>query len=426
MHPLRTLLIAPSFPESDRRQVAAWLASIREGVEVPESAGGSLAAIVGEAHGPAEGISLALGTPSDVAVIGWDGALEPALRAAEALITSQPTCTVILVGPPLDPAGMTRAMQAGVREVLHHPEEVPAALRRASIFLQRLRGAQTGQLVTPSASGRVVLVHAPRGGCGKSTLAASLAVALREVAAAEVALVDLEPQFGSLDLFFNLKPGPSLSDLARLGGRADAEALEQALLTHAKSGVRILPAASAPEDAELVTAQTVEWTLSALRSRSAWTVIDSGAQLSEPILRAMELADTVLVPLTMDMAALRALQQSLRLWGELGVDLAKIQVAAYLQPSEITPEAAQRVIQRPIAHQLGWEAEHALSAVNAGEPLLLSHPTGGFAKSVREIAQAYAKPRAKESLAVVPRSSNPLTQLWRMVRRILDVPTQSA
>lgn len=424
MQPLRTLLIAPS--GSDRQPPLSWLASVRKVVEDPSLAGVPLAIIAGEAQSPAEGIALALGQPPDVAVIGWEGVLEPALRAAEAILASQPACTVILVGPSLDSAGMTHAMQTGIREVLNHPDEVLPALRRASVFLQRLRGAQTGQLVMPSMDGKIVVVHAPRGGCGKSTLSASLAVALREASGAEVSLVDLEPQFGSLDLFFNLKPGPSLSDLARLGKKADTEALEQALLAHAKSGVRILPAASAPEDAELVTAEIVEWTLNALKARSAWTVIDTGAQLTEPILRAMELADTVLVPLTMDMAALRALQQSLRLWAELGLDLGKVQIAGYQQTSEITSEAAQRVVQRPLAHLLGWEAEQALSAVNAGEPLVLAHPNGAFAKSVKEIARAYAKPKARDAVAVVPAASNPLSQLWRMVRRMLDVPTQSA
>lgn len=427
MQPLRTLLIAPNATGSDRQQASAWLSSVRKVMEDPSHAAGvPLAIIAGEAHSPAEGIGLALGQHPDVAVIGWEGVLDPAVRAAEAILASQPACTIILVGPPLDPAGMTQAMQAGVREVLHQPHDVPGALRRAQVFLQRLRGAQTGQLVMPAAEGKVIVVHAPRGGCGKSTLSASLAVALREACGAEVTLVDLEPQFGSIDLFFNLKPGPSLSDVARLGSKADGEALEQALLTHTKSGVRVLPAATTPEDAELVTAQTVDWTVTTLKSRSAWTVIDTGAQLTEPILRAMELADTVLVPLTMDMAALRALQQSLRLWGELGLDLDKVKVAGYEQPSEITAEAAQRVIQRPLSHRLGWQAEQALSAVNAGEPLLISEPNGSFAKSVKEIAQAYAKPKSREMVAVVPVASNPLSQIWRTVRRLLDVPTQSA
>ncbi|GEM_PF-1449334 len=426
MHPLRLLLIAPSASGSDRQPSSAWLADIRKVVEDPRQAGGPLAVTVGEAHSPAEGIGMALGQSPDVAVIGWDGTLEPALRAVEALFASQPACTVILVGPPLDPAGMTHAMQTGVREVLSRTVDIPPALRRASVFLQRLRGAQTSQLAIPKTVGKVIVVHAPRGGCGKSTLAASLAVALRESSTAEVTLVDLEPQFGSIDLFFNLKPGPSLSDLARLGAKADGEALEQSLLTHAKSGVRILPAAPSPEDAELVTAETVEWTLQSLKDRSAWIVVDTGAQLTEPILRAMELADTVLVPLTMDLAALRALQQSLKLWAELGVDLAKVQVAGYLQPSDVTPESAERVIQRPLHHRLGWEADQALAAVNAGEPLVLSHPNGAYARSVKEIARAYAVPKTREAVALVPVASNPLSQLWGMVRRMMNVPTQSA
>lgn len=427
MQPLRTLLIAPDAAGSDRFQATAWLASVRKAMEDPSQAAGvPLAIIVGEANSPAEGIGLALGKTPDVAIIGWEGAVDPALRAAEAILASQPTCTLILVGPPLDSVGMSRAMQAGVREVLHRPDDVLPALRRASVFLQRLRGAQTGQLVMPPAEGKVLVVHAPRGGCGKSTLSASLAVALREASRSEVTLVDLEPQFGSIDLFFNLKPGPSLSDIARLGNKADPESLEQALLTHGKSGVRILPAATSPEDAELVTPQTVEWTLDALRHRSAWTVIDTGAQLTEPILRALELADTILVPLTMDMAALRALQQSLRLWGELGLELSKVQVAAYQQPSDITAEAAQRVIQRPLGPRIGWQPEQALAAVNAGEPLVLLEPNGAFARSVKEIARTFAKPAPQESVALVPKSANPLTQLWRMVRRLLDVPTQSA
>lgn len=382
----------------------------------------SLADVVGEAGTPSDGIAKTLEAQPDAVIIGWETDVAPSIRTAEAILTCQPTCAVILMGPPLDPAGLTRAMQAGIREVLCSPAQLTEALGRAITFLERLRKAQTGTLKSPT--GKIVVVHAPRGGCGKSTLSASLAIALKQITQETVSLLDLEPQFGSLDLFFNLPVRASVADVARMGAGADSEALQTAFASHS-SGVRLLPAAPTPEEAELVTAETVGWTLEALKAQGGWTVVDTGSQLTESILRALELADKIVVPLTMDMASLRALQQAMRLWADLGIDCEKIEVAGYQQSSEIGSEAVERVLKRPLRHRLGWDQEAALTAINTGVPLISSVPNGAYARSVRDIVAGYAGTRER-ALVPVNAASNPLASLWGAVRRMINVPTQSA
>lgn len=404
MQPLRTILVG-----TFERRVALLSASQR------------LISTVCEADS-LEGIELGSGSPPEMAIISWDLDIEAAFRVSEAIAIRYPTCAVLLIGATLDQYRLMGAMQAGVREVLSDPLQLPDAIRRVHAYLSRVKQVQ-GPVVPAPVEGKVVVVHAPRGGCGKSTLSANLSIALRQAANRPVVVLDLEPQFGSLDMFFNLPVRASLANLASLGDKADEEALETVLVAH-KSGVCILPAALSPEESELVTPSTVRWTLEKLKQKGGWTVVDTGSQLSEPILRAMELADRIVVPLTMDMAALRALQQAMRLWAELGIDLRKVEVAGYQQPSEIGAEAIERVLKHPLRHRLGWDPVAALTAINTGEPVILGAAGSSLSRSVRDLARSFIGV-IESDLSPAVAAYNPLSQFWRTIRSI-HVPTQPA
>ncbi|HEY9855976.1 MAG TPA: AAA family ATPase, partial [Stenomitos sp.] len=307
------------------------------------------ATIAGEAASPADGVGLAVSLRPELVVLAYGGDLETVLRTVDGIQAANPLAITLLVGASLEAEALGKAMQAGIREVLASPSDLPAAIERAHVFLTRLKGARSASEPARTKSGKVIVVHSPKGGAGKSTLAVNLAVLFAKEGGA--ALIDLAPQFGEVDLLLNVKPQAYLSDIAKLGGKPDPEAIEQALCTHA-SGLRVLASTPTPEDGELIDRAVTATVLKDLKGRHAFTVVDTAPILSEPIVQAMELADRILLPFFPDLASLRHVQQSLKLWLDLGIDLSKVELISWSQKSEVDGEAMARVLHRSLAAQL--------------------------------------------------------------------------
>ncbi|HEY9899485.1 MAG TPA: AAA family ATPase [Pantanalinema sp.] len=406
MAPLRTLLLG----------IDAQRDPLRPALKDPQ-----LADLVGEAPTLAEGVGAAIALKPDLVVIAYMGDLEATIRGVDGILAANPLATTILVGAVLDARELGLAMQAGIREVVPDPGGLAEAVQRAHVFLSRLRGARTASESARARVGKIIVVHSPKGGAGKSTLAANLSLTLAMEAADEVALVDLAPQFGEVDLLFNLKPQAHFSDIARLGGRAEPETIAQALMSHA-SGLKVLASAPTPEDGELIDRAAVDGVLGRLKERFAFTVVDTAPVLSEPIVRALELADRIVVPFFPDLASLRHVQQSLKLWLDLGIDLDKVELVGWSQKSEVDAEAIARVLRRQLASQLPYVPDEALCAVNAGTPMVALAPKGAFAKAMKVFAARYLD-RPQTALVEVKPASK-LSELFARIRRMIDVPAQ--
>ncbi|MGE5706816.1 MAG: AAA family ATPase [Bacteroidota bacterium] len=304
------------------------------------------------------------------------------LAKAEGLLQSLPAAAVLMVGPALEPQEVVEVMRAGVREVLDEKSDLQAALERAWVFQQRLRGATTGELTLPE--GKVVLVHSPKGGSGKSTLALNLACALRE-AGQEVVLVDLSLHSGDLDFMLDVKPHVTWADLAQ-SEQFGSEELETALVRNPK-GIPLLAAPARQEDAELVGSTVVERAIVQLRRRFPFVVVDSPPLLNETTFRVMDLADRILVPVPSNLPALRQVQRGITLWSRLGIQKERVSVVAWDQKGQITLDAVEKVLQRSVDFRLPYDPKGVEGALNSGEPIYCTEPRGAYAKSVLAIAE---------------------------------------
>ena len=103
--------------------------------------------------------------------------------------------------------------------------------------------------------------------------------------------MDLNLQFGDLDLMLNLNPANTIAGLAQKGHTGlDAELVEQYLTVHDPSGLKVLVAPSTPQYAESVTVYTVEQTLESLRQSYNYILIDTPSQLQDTTLAALDAA----------------------------------------------------------------------------------------------------------------------------------------
>lgn len=341
-----------------------------------------------------------------------------ALKTAEQILTQLPSVGLVMVGPSLQPPDVMRAMRAGVRDVLSDPSdaELVTALEQAWAFHLRIKGEQAK--AKARAEGRVFVIHSPKGGTGKSTLAVNLACVLREQLGKDVVLVDLALHSGDLDLLLNVKTKATWADLAQRPEFGPDE-LETALVRGA-DGLSLLAAPSQPEDAELVGAEVVERAIAMLRRQFPLVVVDTGSILNEATFKAIDMADRLLMPLPLTLPALRQAQRALRLWSQLGVETQKVEVMAWDQKGDLTLAEVEQVLQRPVAFRLPHDQKGVEQSLNAGEMLVRTEPRGSYAKALMNIAESLLGRTAEQ----VPEKG--LRGYWKQLRRQIHVSTQQA
>ncbi|HVB40854.1 MAG TPA: hypothetical protein VNE83_08125 [Terriglobales bacterium] len=238
--------------------------------------------------------------PEAVIVAIAADAPEAALSLAIWLRTQMPAVTVIACGPMHPPQLIVRAMQAGAAEYLELPLR-PAALAEA---LQRLAVTQAADAVPERPRrGKLIAVPGARGGCGATTVAVNLALALyalRRQTDQPVVLVDAAP-LGHAALHLNLKPMFNLVDLLANASRLDAVMLGSLTARHG-SGLDLMggPAQPLPVMSEEAHGAWLDRLLLAV----PLAVVDLSARWDDLTRAVLERADRILFITQTDMVSL--------------------------------------------------------------------------------------------------------------------------
>src|SRR6202158_4378480 len=161
-----------------------------------------------------------------------------ALRAIEFLHQELPDAVVFAIGPMTQPQLIVNAMRAGVREYIERPttttDLLEAFVRLTATRRKPGRGTSRGTVFT--------IVNA-KGGCGSTTVAVNLALALQSVHHS-TALIDLAP-LGHRALHLNLKPAFTVSDAITNLHRLDSSLLDSFMARHER-GLQVLAGPAIP------------------------------------------------------------------------------------------------------------------------------------------------------------------------------------
>ncbi len=224
-------------------------------------------------------------------------------------------------------------------------------------------------------------------------LATNLGVALARASGANqqmgrIVLMDLNLQFGDVDLMLNLSPENTIAGLAQKGATGiDSELVEQYLTTHEESGLRVLVAPSAPQYAESITVYTVEQVIDALREIYQFVIIDCPSQLQDTTLAALDASTTILLVTSLDLLALNKTRTAMEMLRQLYVP-EKIQVVLNRANSEggIKTEDVEAVLGVSLRCLVPSDGRIVVSSVNEGKPFVLSHPETTIARRINTLA----------------------------------------
>jgi len=326
-----------------------------------------------------------------------------------------PTMPIIMVTVRSGAEDYAASYDAGVDEHFLKPIE-PLKIAAASRgLIARYESSQysapgTGGFARRSKRGEITTVFSIKGGVGTSTLAVNLAVAVKKLTpSSRVGLIDLGLEQGADALMLDIVPTSSLADWAREDpNETSPQLLNEYFVTH-KSGISLMSAPPSPEQAEIVRPDAVRRTLQMAPEVFDYIVLDTAATFSESGLIALEMAHSIVLPLTPDMMALKATVNTMRILKAVNIPEDKIQVVL----NEIVPRAGLSKQQVESSLNLNvFEIPHSpafVEAANHGVPAVMQETPTPATQALMSLASQLCVPDMPEAVEEVP--SGLLTKL---------------
>ena len=353
--------------------------------------------VVGAASSGAEAIAQATKLLPDVILMDINMPDMDGITATERLSSQVPTAGVVMMSVQGEADYLRRSMLAGAREFLVKPfssDELTASIRQVysrekqeagrAVVTAAARNAESAEL------GTVVAIFSPKGGVGRTTIAVNLAVVAATELNKKVVLVDGSFQFGDVAVLLNLNPkDKSMFELvSNLEAGGDTDAVDTYTVTHS-SGIRVILAPPSPEMADAITSAGVKRVVEALRQRYDLVVIDCAAWFNDATLGILDLADIVLVVLTLEITSIKNIRLFLEVAEKLGYE-DKIRLVLNRADTTLGIRVAdvEHSIGRKVDHTIVSDGRAVVYALNRGVPFVLSNREAQVSQDVLRLATA--------------------------------------
>jgi pilus assembly protein CpaE len=358
--------------------------------------------VAGAARSGREAIELSKELKPDVVLMDINMPDMDGITATEMIRRNNSFSQIVILSVQGDPNYMRRAMLAGARDFLTKPpvvDELTAAIRRAGKMArdEKQKGTTISQGGGPGASslagaavsyGKVILVYSPKGGTGSTTVAINLGMTLQSEET-PVALVDGNLEFGDLAVFLNLQGKLTIVDLASRADELDPEIVEEVMINHHASGLKILSCPSRPEYAESVSGEQFGKVLDYLRRLYSYIVIDAASSLTDVTLAALDTADVILLITTQDIPSIKNARLFLDLVDVLKISRRRIVfiMNKFDKRIGITADKVSESFKQDILAVLPSDERVVIPSVNRGVPFMLGDRSKPIARGFLSLAE---------------------------------------
>ena len=319
----------------------------------------------------------------DVILVDITGdAIPGVLRAIELLHQEFPHAVLFAVGPMTQPQLIVSAMRAGVREYIERPTTTTDLLEAfVRLTSTRRKPGREGS------RGKVFTIVNAKGGCGATTVAVNLALAL-ETIHHSTALIDLAP-IGHCALHLNLKPTFTVSDAITNLHRLDSSLLDSFMARHGR-GLQVLAGAPNPTAAEPSVSDFARL-FDLMLGQFHFVVVDASSRLDSATRLVSSLAEKILLVAHADVASLWSAGRVAQYLGESGArDRFALVLNRYRKVAGFNEAETEAAIGAPVLWRIPNQYFAVATAIDRGVPLM---QTGGseIARSITSLAELLTK-----------------------------------
>ena len=277
----------------------------------------------------------------------------------------------------------------------------------------------------------VILIHSPKGGVGKTTIASNLAVALKMspiLSAWNVVLVDADTEFANLAQVLDL-PDAGVSRSIASWEYVDDNLTQQDvfdLLAQHRSGVYLLAAPTHPAAGRRISQEVMDKALRVLKKYFGAIVIDGGPKIPDAVMAALEHATDIILVAEPEMQGTENIRRYLTILESTGQDhlINKMRlVVNRLQQdrAELTLKEVSGIAQLPITRTIPWDSQAVRGALHHhnGRLAVEAYPESPFAMAIKALANDLmnAYPGISNAGAVAPQAKR--GGFWGLLGRVV-------
>lgn len=320
--------------------------------------------------------------PPELMLVDFSDLEDPA-QAMDGLAELAGGTRVIALGTRNDVGMFRRVLDAGAADYLVKP----VTADQLGEAVDRVEAARTASGPGAVRLGRCICVVGARGGVGASLLAGNLAWLIAEERERRVGLLDLDLQYGSQALAFDVAPSPGLREALEDPERVDETFLEH---TAAKLSERlhVFAAEEAVDDGVQVPGRATAELLRRMREQREVLVVDLPRGLLGQAPDLLEQVTDLVVVSDLSLTGLRDSNRLLRLARPLGGKL-RVRVVANRTgknaPGQIEPSEFAKELEGDLAGRVSWDPGAAAKTAMAGKPLALAEPKARLLGDLRRL-----------------------------------------
>jgi pilus assembly protein CpaE len=312
---------------------------------------------------------------------------------------------IVLLTTRSSPALLEEALRHEIADVVLLPQMVDNlvfSIRKAATLAASTRTSRDSR---PPDRCTVITLFSPKGGTGKTTLAANLGAASASIRNQRTLVIDLDLQFGDLAISVGAEPKNTILDLVMAHGELDADKL-RGFVTHHESGMDILPAPLRPEDAELVTDDRLASVIAAARNTYDVIIIDTPPNFNSTVLTALDRTDHLLLVASLDIPAIKSVKVCLQTLDMLRYPADRCHVVLNRSDAKVglRRQDVEQVLGRTVAFSIP-SSKSVPTSLNFGVPFVVREPKADVSKAlvracaelVPEAPAAHAPQRTRAS-----------------------------
>lgn len=342
-------------------------------------------AFLGTSKSGSAALDKAISLRADVVLLYHDSESNDVIETAEKIFITIPGCILIMLCEKMDIAIMESAMHAGVRKVIGLPVSQEDLIEKIMMAFNMEKSRVVIDNKTASKwQSKVITIFGTKGGVGKTTVAVNVAVALA-VKGEKVALIDLDLQFGDVNVYLDFEPKDTIAELVQERSTFDIDTLNSYMVLHS-SGVNVLSGTKSPEYAEIITGEHIDRIINTLRPYYDYVIIDSSTSINDISVAAMEASSSVLMVVSLDIVTIRNARISMDV---LEVLQQKEKVSLVVNrdfQSDIKAKDVQRILGTPVIHKIPSDFKSVVSSVNKGIPIVIDAPRGTVGLGLIQLA----------------------------------------